>query len=162
MRAADIANALGAHQIGNGWRAACPVHGGDSGSSFSISESSDGQALVHCFAGCPQDAVIEALRARGLWGEAPHGRGGQRAPARRIDRVGMQRELEHELLVLAQVVGAAVAAHDLRDPHQRAGWTAPAERRASDQPMEREELAVARIQVLLDALYPGLRHGCER
>ena len=38
----------------------------DSKPSLSISERG-GKLLVHCFAGCPQQTVIAALRARGLW-----------------------------------------------------------------------------------------------
>src|SRR6202035_662934 len=34
--------------------------------SLAITEK-DGKVLVHCYAGCPQRAVIEALNARGLW-----------------------------------------------------------------------------------------------
>jgi len=43
----------------------CPVHD-DEHPSLSVSEV-DGRVLVHCHAGCPQDVVIDALRARGLW-----------------------------------------------------------------------------------------------
>jgi hypothetical protein len=60
---------LNARQSGNGsWMAHCPVHD-DKNPSLSISQSADGTLLLHCFAGCGQGAVIEALRARGLWPE---------------------------------------------------------------------------------------------
>ena len=45
--------------------ARCPVHD-DRDPSLSIAER-DGKVLVHCFAGCPQEDVIAALRARGSW-----------------------------------------------------------------------------------------------
>src|SRR5205823_4966813 len=35
--------------------------------SLSIRDANDGKVLVCCHAGCTQDAVITALRARGLW-----------------------------------------------------------------------------------------------
>ena len=35
--------------------------------SLSITDGDDGRPLVHCHAGCEQSAVIEALRAKGLW-----------------------------------------------------------------------------------------------
>jgi hypothetical protein len=43
----------------------CPAHQ-DQRPSLSIEEK-DGRVLVRCFAGCDQHAVIDALRARGLW-----------------------------------------------------------------------------------------------
>jgi hypothetical protein len=63
-----IAEALHAKRTGPGrWMARCPAHD-DRTPSLSISER-NGKALLHCFAGCEQRAVIEALRARGLWPE---------------------------------------------------------------------------------------------
>ncbi len=64
MTADAIASALG-KKIGSCWRAPCLSHD-DSKPSLSISERG-GKLLVHCFAGCPQQTVIAALRARGLW-----------------------------------------------------------------------------------------------
>ena len=45
---------------GKSWMACCPAHE-DGNPSLSISEGDDGRALVHCFAGCPVDAVCEAV-----------------------------------------------------------------------------------------------------
>jgi putative DNA primase/helicase len=76
MNAAEIANALKARSAGrHQWMARCPGHP-DRNPSLSISVGQDGRTLVHCFAGCSQEDVIEALRARGLWanGEASHDR----------------------------------------------------------------------------------------
>jgi hypothetical protein len=66
MTAADIARALGGRRSGRGWIARCPVHD-DSRPSLSINEGDDGKVLVRCHAGCPQEAVISALKERGLW-----------------------------------------------------------------------------------------------
>ena len=63
-----VAEALNARPSGDGWIACCPAHD-DRNPSLSISEGDDGRPLMHCFAGCPQDAVIEALRQRGAWPE---------------------------------------------------------------------------------------------
>ncbi len=65
MTADAIASALGGKKIGSCWMAPCLSHD-DSKPSLSISERG-GKLLVHCFAGCPQQTVIAALRARGLW-----------------------------------------------------------------------------------------------
>ena len=43
----------------------CPAHQ-DRNPSFSVKESG-GKVLVHCFSGCSQTRVIEALKRRGLW-----------------------------------------------------------------------------------------------
>ena len=69
MTAAYIAEALKGRRFGSRWVANCPAHK-DSTPSLSISESG-GRTLVHCFGGCTQDAVISALRERGLWPEPP-------------------------------------------------------------------------------------------
>ncbi len=46
--------------------AKCPAHE-DSNPSLSISIGDNGKLLFHCFSGCSQDAVVEALKERGLW-----------------------------------------------------------------------------------------------
>jgi putative DNA primase/helicase len=44
----------------------CPAHD-DNTPSLSIGEGLNGKVLFHCFAGCSQAAVLDALRARRLW-----------------------------------------------------------------------------------------------
>ena len=75
MTAAKLAKALGGRRYGRHWQARCPAHD-DHDPSLSISVSREGVTLVHCFAGCSQDQVIDALRHRGLWanGDASHDR----------------------------------------------------------------------------------------
>jgi hypothetical protein len=66
MSAADIAGALGkARREGHGWVCLCPAHE-DHNPSLGVVEK-DGRTLFNCRAGCSQDAVITALRERGLW-----------------------------------------------------------------------------------------------
>lgn len=65
MTARALAEALQAKRVGSGWMACCPAHD-DRDPSLSIS-GRGGRLLVHCHAGCPQEAVITELRARGLW-----------------------------------------------------------------------------------------------
>jgi hypothetical protein len=50
----------------------CPAHQ-DRTPSLSIRDGGDGMVLVHCHAGCDQSAVIDALKARGLWEQPPAG-----------------------------------------------------------------------------------------
>lgn len=68
MTASDILTALG----GRRGRCACPScrdAGRDrAGDHLSVTERG-GRVLVHCFSGCPQDAVISALRRLSLWPE---------------------------------------------------------------------------------------------
>ena len=65
MTAEQIAHQLRGRKQPSGWVARCPAHD-DHNPSLSIREA-DGRILVHCHAGCEQDAVINALKARGLW-----------------------------------------------------------------------------------------------
>jgi putative DNA primase/helicase len=70
---AELAAALGGRRHGaRQWQARCPAHD-DRDPSLSITESREGVTLVHCFAGCEQGAVIDALRARGLWNPGDEG-----------------------------------------------------------------------------------------
>ncbi len=66
ITAERIAMALGGHKAGNGWSARCPAHD-DHRPSLSLRTGDNGNVLVHCFAGCSQTQVIEALRYHGLW-----------------------------------------------------------------------------------------------
>ena len=61
-----IASELNGQRSGSGIMVCCPAHE-DKSPSLSVNVSKDGRLLVRCFAGCPQDSVIAALRDRGLW-----------------------------------------------------------------------------------------------
>lgn len=52
------------------WRATCPVHGSGKNQALSIT-AQDGKVLLHCFAGCATDAILEALDL--TWGELHEG-----------------------------------------------------------------------------------------
>jgi putative DNA primase/helicase len=65
MSADSLARALDGRRSGSSWIAKCPAHD-DRNPSLSIREA-DGKVLLHCHAGCSQRAVIEALKALGLW-----------------------------------------------------------------------------------------------
>jgi len=57
--------ALGGRKSGGGWRACCSAHG-DHDPSLEIQDV-HGKVLLHCFVGCSQGIVLDALRQRGLW-----------------------------------------------------------------------------------------------
>jgi len=65
MDAEQIAEALGGKRYGTGFMCSCPAHN-DKTPSFSVKDV-DEKTLFHCFAGCSQSEVIEALRNLGLW-----------------------------------------------------------------------------------------------
>jgi hypothetical protein len=73
LSARDIAQALdGERQPDGSFMCRCPVPGhgkgnGDRNRSLSLCDDADGRVLVHCFAGCPNDTVIDVLRSRGQW-----------------------------------------------------------------------------------------------
>src|SRR5262245_10709613 len=75
MTAEIIARALRGRKVGRAWMARCPAHE-DREPSLSIKDAEDGKILVRCHAGCDQQQVIAALKARGIWKEAGrrHGR----------------------------------------------------------------------------------------
>lgn len=51
----------GARRAGDGWRARCPAHSGESDDSLSVAEGTDGRVLLHCFGGCSAEEVAEAV-----------------------------------------------------------------------------------------------------
>jgi len=76
MRAAEMAQALGGgYRAGVSYLALCPSHD-DHQPSLAIRDAGDGRILVRCHAGCSQEQVVAALRARGLW---PGGRSRMRS-----------------------------------------------------------------------------------
>jgi putative DNA primase/helicase len=79
VTAAGIARALCGRKSPSGWMARCPAHE-DHNPSLSIAAGAD-RILVCCHAGCEQSAVIDALKARGLWPEPPEERTDRRIVA---------------------------------------------------------------------------------
>lgn len=70
-----LATGLNARKRGSSYMALCPVHA-DRNPSLSLTEQ-DGRVLFTCRAGCPQEAVLDALRGRGLWPERQASSNGQ-------------------------------------------------------------------------------------
>ncbi len=66
MTAEELTKALAGRWHGSYGTARCPAHD-DREPSLSISAGDEGRVLVCCHAGCPQAAVVAALKARGLW-----------------------------------------------------------------------------------------------
>ena len=48
-------------QRGDGFRARCPAHNGESEDSLSVRENEDGKVLLHCHSSCGSEEIIEAL-----------------------------------------------------------------------------------------------------
>ena len=67
---ADICRRLKGRWATHHGSCCCPAHQ-DSTPSLSVTETRDGRILLHCFAGCRQLDVIDALRKLGLWGNSP-------------------------------------------------------------------------------------------
>jgi putative DNA primase/helicase len=59
----------------------CPAHDDKNTANLTVTQRGD-KVLVKCWAGCPQEAVIEALRERGLWGPQGNDRPRQARSAR--------------------------------------------------------------------------------
>lgn len=98
----------------------CPAHD-DRNPSISVAER-NGKLLVRCFAGCAQDAVIAALRERGLWPERiaqrnePNGRATRRLVASYAYRDASGR-------LLFEVLRYEPKSFRQRRPDGRGGWT---------------------------------------
>ncbi len=108
----EIVSALGGQNTGLGqWIAHCPAHD-DKKSSLSITEK-DGKVLLHCHAGCSQEAVISALKARGLWRSNVEGKSRIVATYDYVD--------EQENL-LYQVVRFTPKSFKQRRPNGSEGW----------------------------------------
>jgi putative DNA primase/helicase len=65
LTAGEIAHHLHGKRSGQGYSCRCPAHD-DRTPSLSIRES-EGKILAKCHAGCPQEAVVSALKDLGLW-----------------------------------------------------------------------------------------------
>jgi hypothetical protein len=66
INAETIGRALSGRNHGSYWMARCPAHN-DRNPSLSIRKGHDGRVSIKCFAGCSREAVLQELRARGLW-----------------------------------------------------------------------------------------------
>ena len=64
MDAAEIVRALGGRMTESGGMVRCPAHD-DTTPSLHVT-AGDGRVLVHCHAGCTQEAVLDTLREQGL------------------------------------------------------------------------------------------------
>lgn len=66
MKAQELTQALGGRWHGRYGMACCPAHD-DRTPSLCLADGED-RTLLHCHGGCDQQAVMAALRERGLWG----------------------------------------------------------------------------------------------
>jgi len=118
MNAGSIARALKARRSSTGWMAKCPAHD-DHNPSLSIREV-DGKVLIHCHAGCGQRAVIDALKAKGLWEERPQKPERPHKPRRQIAATYDYTDEAGHLLY--QVVRTQPKGFFQRRPDGEGGW----------------------------------------
>jgi len=82
MNAQELTVALNGKWAGKSGTSRCPAHD-DKSPSFSIADGKNGAPVLHCHGGCSQDAVLDALRVRGLWPERRDAAHQPRTPARK-------------------------------------------------------------------------------
>ena len=115
----DLAKALGGKAHGSYFMARCPAHDDDK-PSLSITEK-DGKLLLKCHAGCEQAAVIDALRARGLWPERKRINGnGSAGKTRTI--AALYEYTDEQGTLLFQAVRYAPKGFHQRHPDGKGGW----------------------------------------
>ena len=115
MNAATIAHALrGGRKLGSGWVACCPAHK-DRNPSLALRDSPEGRVLAHCHAGCPQVAVVAALKDLGLWPEQE-----KRQDSRRI--VAEYPYTDEYGSLLYQILRTDPKGFFQRYPDGRGGW----------------------------------------
>ncbi len=118
----------------------CPAHD-DRSPSLSLNVGDSREVLVHCQAGCAQDAVLAALRSLGLWSEL-HSNPKPKASGRRRNTV------RH---VVKDVDGAVVALHERKGP-----WFHP-----DGRPSENGEIKPALLPLYRTERLRGLPDGAE-
>jgi DNA primase len=134
------------------WQARCPAHD-DRGPSLAIKDGGD-RTLLHCFAGCTAQDIVEAvgLQLRNLFAERLPA-GARRQMARTVSRQKLEAALQREITVLGIVL--ANRSTDRQHAHDRAFQHArPEFKPMPSGPWERELLAAQRICKLIDRLYP--------
>jgi 5S rRNA maturation endonuclease (ribonuclease M5) len=98
----------------------CPGHD-DQHPSLSVDVDATGRVLLHCHAGCPQERVIQELRARGLW---PSG-GSDRSATDQSNRprpVAVYSYQDERGELLFQVIRYEPKAFRQRRPDGNGGW----------------------------------------
>lgn len=146
MTAESIALSLRGRRSGPGWVAPCPAHD-DRRPSLSLRDA-DGRVLVHCFTGCPQDDVIAALRARGLWPERERPTW---TPAERVQWAHQRQEIERELPTARLWRRAAVLMAEDALTLLKAGLFDPASPQPVPGEIQRAEGLLAQLKRVEDA-----------
>ena len=104
----SLASALnGRPKPGGGYLARCPAHD-DRTPSLSIDLGDNGAPLLKCFSGCTQEAVVDELKARGLW----HDGQGKTASEEELKQA-RQRSEQRQVECREKYVKAAVAAQSI-------------------------------------------------
>ena len=115
--ARELAEKLAAARHHNYWMARCPAHADDK-ASLAIKEAGEGRVLVYCHAGCSQDAVIDALRDRGLWPDRPKTNGDTKPRA----EIATYDYVDTDGTLVFQVVRYAPKDFRQRRPDGKGGW----------------------------------------
>lgn len=119
------------------WLACCPAHK-DKSPSLSVSYTSDGVVLIHCFAGCATREVLSAVNISFEELYPPRTAHAVKGKRRPISAADILRAIQFEALIVV-VAGRMMLAGDLNESDQK-----------------RTVLAMERINKALEA--GGIRH----
>jgi len=118
----QLVAALGGRpRSGGGWLCHCPAHD-DRNPSLSIDLGDNDTPLLKCFAGCSQEAVLDALRQRDLWHTGQTGQPLTEAEVKKIRQMGQQRQEKDrqrhaDAAALAQAIWKAAKAVEPDHPY---------------------------------------------
>lgn len=108
----------GVQRAGKGYKALCPAHP-DRSPSLTVKEGEDGRVLIHCFAGCSVDTVVQSL-GLGMADLFPKNKAtrARKAGQRRINA----RELKEATEFEKQVLFIIKADHASGKPVSKENW----------------------------------------
>lgn len=119
----------GVRECGDGWTALCPAHD-DRHPSLSVKEAEDGKILIHCWAGCPTEAVVRAIGlemqdlfpAQSTSPRRRRNKAERKETAKRQAEIALERRFRKAVLLVSRELAGMICAVNQTLAH--GGWEA--------------------------------------